>query len=133
MRLYRLIVSGLLGVLGFVSSADAVEHTKDSLDTVKKNLAEKKAVLIDVREKEEWDDGHLKDAIHLPLSAIEKGTTAQELAKVAGKDAIIYLHCAAGSRCLQAAKRLESTNRDLRSLKPGYSALVKAGFPKVKS
>jgi hypothetical protein len=38
----------------------AGEHTEDSLDTVKKNLAENKAVLIDVREAAEWKRGHLR-------------------------------------------------------------------------
>ena len=131
MRLQRLLVPGLFVVLGFVSSADAVEPTKDSLDVVKRGIAEKKAVLLDVREKDEWDHGHLKDAVNLPLSAIEKGTTSDDLEKIAGKETIIYLHCAAGARSLEAAKRLANTGRDLRSLKPGYRDLVKAGFPRV--
>ena len=48
----------------------APEHTKDSLETVKKNQEAKKAILVDVREKKEWDDGHLRDAVLLPLSEI---------------------------------------------------------------
>ncbi|MBS0204580.1 MAG: rhodanese-like domain-containing protein [Planctomycetes bacterium] len=132
MRLQRLIVPGLFVALGFFSSVDAVEPTKDSLDVVKKKIAEKKAVLLDVREKDEWDYGRLKDAVNLPLSVIEKGTTADDLEKIAGKDTIIYLHCAAGARSLEAAKRLAITGRDVRSLKPGYNALVKAGFPKAR-
>ena len=51
-------------ILVFV--ADAQEHTKDSLEQVKKALADKKAVLIDVREKTEWDKGHPKTLL-LPL------------------------------------------------------------------
>ncbi len=132
MRLQRLIVPGMFVILGLVASADAVEPTKDSLDVVKQRIVEKKAVLLDVRERDEWDDGRLKDAINLPLSVIEKGTSADDLEKIAGKDTIIYLHCAAGARSLEAAKRLVNTGRDVRSLKPGYGALVKAGFPKAK-
>ena len=115
-----------------VANADSIEPTKDSLETVKKNIADKKAVLLDVREKDEWNSGHLKDAIPLPLSSIEKGTTAAELTKLAGKDTVIYLHCAAGVRSLKAAKKLENLGRDLRPLKPGYDALVKAGFEQAK-
>lgn len=109
----------------------AAEPTKDSLEKVKKNLEDKKAVLLDVRERDEWDDGHLELAIHLPLSQIEKGISAKELEKLAPKDAIIYLHCAAGARSLQAAELLEKHERDLRPLKPGYSAILKAGFKKA--
>src|SRR5262249_23255597 len=52
------------------ASALAAEHTKDSLDTVKQNLAAKKAVLIDVREIGEWKRGHLADARLVPLSEL---------------------------------------------------------------
>lgn len=132
MKYSQMFAPGLFVVLGFVSNAGALEPTNDSLDTVKMNLESRKAVLLDVREKDEWNDGHLKDAIHLPLSAINKGISAEKLAKITGKDSIIYLHCAAGARSLEAANRLAKTGRDLRSLEPGFDALVKAGFPKAK-
>lgn len=132
MRIQKWIAASMGLMVGLFSSVYAVEPTKDSLDTVKKMLAEKKAVLVDVREKGEWNEGHLKDAIHLPLSTIKKGLTAEELTKIVGKDAVIYLHCRSGARSLDAANRLASTNRDLRSLKDGYDDLLKAGFPKGK-
>ncbi len=62
----RLVFSSMVCAL-FVLSAGAAEHTKDSLDTVKKRLKNEKAVLIDVRELSEWDAGHLKDAKLVPL------------------------------------------------------------------
>ena len=40
----------------------AIEPSTDSLETIKKNIDDKKAVLIDVRELNEWSDGHLQDA-----------------------------------------------------------------------
>ncbi len=45
-------------------------HTTDSLDTVKERLKSKEAVLIDVRELIEWNEGHLEDAKLVPLSNI---------------------------------------------------------------
>jgi len=35
----------------FKGSASSIPHTEDTLETVKKNLAKKKAILIDVRER----------------------------------------------------------------------------------
>ncbi len=35
-------------------------HTTDSLETVKSRLEAKEAVLLDVRETSEWNEGHLK-------------------------------------------------------------------------
>ena len=132
MYLSRSIAFALVITVGLLRNLQAAEHTKDSLDVVKKALAEKKAVIVDVRDKDEWNDGHLKDAIHLPLSKIHKGITAEELTKLVGDDKIIYLHCKAGIRSLDAANRLAKTKRDLRALKPGYDDLLKAGFEKAK-
>ena len=112
-------------------SLHAGDHTKDSLETVKKNLAGKKAVIIDVRETDEWNEGHLAQAKSLPLSQIKKGVTHEQLAKLAPSGTIIYLHCAAGGRCVQAAKMLDKSGRDLRALKPGYDELVESGFQKA--
>lgn len=110
----------------------AAESTKDTLDTVKKSLTEKKAILIDVREQEKWNKGHLDQAVHLPLSRITQGLTEDELNKLVPKDAVIYLHCAAGARCLKATDLLAKYPRDYRPLKPGYRELWQAGFPAAK-
>jgi rhodanese-related sulfurtransferase len=117
----------LLALAGSVPFAAAAEHTRDTLPAVQKALAEKKAVLLDVRERFEWEDGHLKDAICMPLSQLQKGIPA-ELAKVAPKGTVIYLHCASGIRCLRAAELLEKQGYAVRPLKAGYNQLLKAGF-----
>ena len=107
-------------------------HTADTLEQVKRAVADKAAVLIDVREPAEWDAGHLADAVSLPLSRIQAGVPAAELDKLlpAGKPA--YLHCGRGGRCLTAADLLKLPGRDLRPLKAGFADLVKAGFPKAE-
>jgi rhodanese-related sulfurtransferase len=116
-------------VLFTASATRAQEHTKDSLDTVKQRIAEKKAVLLDVREKEEWDAGHVRDALLLPLSGLRKESV--DPASVLPKDKIIYCHCASGRRCLVATELLKKKGYDVRALKPGYNDLVEAGFPKA--
>ena len=108
--------------------ARAADHTKDTPDEVKKALTDGKAVLLDVREKDEWDDGHLKDAKLLPLSALKAGAKAEDVAKVVPKDKVVYCHCGSGVRCLKAADELKKLGYDVRPLKPGYKDLLKAGF-----
>jgi rhodanese-related sulfurtransferase len=122
--LFALVVGGLAGPA-------LAEHTRDSLDTVRQAVAEQKAVIIDVREPEEWQEGHLSGARLLPLSALEKGVTPQDLAGMLPKDKIIYCHCLMGGRCVEAAEILRPLGYDVRPLKPGYPTLVKAGFPAV--
>jgi phage shock protein E len=113
-------------------TAFAAEHTTDSLDKVKQQLADGKAVLIDVREPSEWDDGHLKDAKLLSVSKLRKGVPAEELDKLLTKGKVVYAHCKSGGRCLEAADRLQKLGYDVRPLKPGYQELINAGFPKAK-
>jgi len=122
----------LLFVGSVCLQAIAAEHTTDSLDEVKKNLAAEKAVLLDVREPSEWEDGHLKDAKLLSLSKVRKGVPAEDLAKLMPRGKVVYAHCAAGVRCLEVADRLKPLGYEIRPLKPGYKDLLKAGFPKAE-
>ncbi|MCE9525380.1 MAG: rhodanese-like domain-containing protein [Planctomycetales bacterium] len=105
-------------------------HTKDTLDTVKQNLKDGKAVLVDVREQKEWDEGHIAGAVLMPKSKLEK--EAAELAKKLDKNKIVYTHCRAGKRALACGEILKKQGFDVRALKPGYEELLKAGFEKAK-
>lgn len=113
-------------------SGVAGEHTKDSLETVKARLKDKSAILVDVREQKEWDEGHIQDARLVPLSELKKGTEAEKIAKDLPKKKIVYCHCAAGARALAAADILKKQGYDVRPLKPGYKDLLQAGFPKAE-
>jgi phage shock protein E len=128
----RLALFAMLS-LSFVAAAlSAAEHTKDTLETVKKKVTDKEAVLVDVREQSEWDDGHLRDAQLLTLSRLRKGVPDEELAKLLPKNKPVYLHCKAGARCLLAGEILEKAGYEVRPLRPGYEDLLKAGFPQAK-
>lgn len=113
--------------VGFVAVARAAEHTQDSLDTVRANVEQKKAVLLDVRTAEEWNDGHLQVARWLPLSRIQAGVTEDEL----DRSKIVYCHCRSGRRVLEAAKVLSQQGYDVRPLKQGFEELAKAGFKRA--
>lgn len=127
MSIRNLPVAWVLFLLpGLAAGAD---FTKDTPADVKKALEAKKAVLLDVREQSEWDDGHLKDAMLLPLSKLKKAD-AKDLDLP--KDKAIYCHCRAGSRALQAAELLQKLGYEVRALKPGYKDLLDAGFPKAE-
>jgi rhodanese-related sulfurtransferase len=115
-----------------VAAAGAADHTTDSLDVVKKAVAEGKAVLVDVREAGEWKDGHLKEAKHLALSDLKAGVPADKLKEAVPAGKVVYLHCASGKRCLTAAELLKKQGYDARPLKDGYDDLLKAGFEKAK-
>ena len=128
MRVSILFSAMIVNMAVLVPTASAADHTKDTTDMVKKAIADDKAVLLDVREKSEWDDGHLKDAKLLPLSVLQAGVKVEDVAKIVPKDKLVYCHCGSGVRCLKAADALKKLGYDVRPLKPGYMDLVKAGF-----
>lgn len=121
----------IAGSMALATLSLAAEHSKDSLPTVKENIEKGKAVLLDVREKSEWDEGHIEGAIFLPLSSVQKGLSKEELARLP-KDKILYVHCVVGKRALTAGNAIEKVGYSVRPLKPGYKELLAAGLPKAK-
>ena len=103
-------------------------HTTDKLDVVKQRLADKQAVLIDVREENEWDAGHLKAATFIPMSRFEADKLTKAMKDQLIKDQPIYLHCRSGGRVLRVAKILKEQGYDVRPLQAGYNKLLEAGF-----
>jgi rhodanese-related sulfurtransferase len=124
----RLLLAGLLAAAA-AGPAAAVTHTSDPLPAVKQAVTAGQAVIVDVREPDEWAAGHVAGARLVPLSTLERGVDPAQLAQVLPKDKIIYCHCLVGGRCLAAADILTRLGYDVRPLKPGYTQLIQAGFP----
>jgi len=118
--------------VGMTLCARAAEHTKDSLSTVKKKIVAEKAVLVDVREKAEWNRGHIEGAVLLPLSELRREIDAESLAERLPKKRIVYTHCAVGIRSCTAADLIQRFGYDVRPLKPGYKELLESGFEKAE-
>ena len=64
---------------------------------------DKDAVLIDVREVDEYNEGHVPDSINIPLSQID---TFNSIIK--DKNTNIYVYCLSGARSNQAYNYLTS-------------------------
>lgn len=76
-------------------------------------------VMIDVREHEEWDQGHIPEALHLPLSALNRDP---EIFKPYRHDSCV-LYCQRGLRSQKAAEiLLQAGFSDIYSLKGGFEA-----------
>ena len=129
---------GALVVLGIgvAMPALAARHTKDSLDTVERNLTARRAILVDVREDREASQGYIDGAILVPLSLLTEGekidSFGEILAQRLNPEAIIYVYSASGKRCLTAADILTKIGFQARALPYGYQQLVKEGFVTAK-
>ncbi|HTM55596.1 MAG TPA: rhodanese-like domain-containing protein [Pirellulales bacterium] len=131
-RRTRLWLALFVSVIANAAVFAAEEPTTDSLEVVKQKLSDRKAALVDVREKKEWTEEHLQAAQLLPLSELKRlaGDPAAhaDLEKKLPKSRIVYCHCASGIRSLRAAEILRKLGYDARPLKQSYDDLRQAGF-----
>ena len=89
----------------------------------------KSPILLDVRESDEWRQGHLEGAIPLPRGFLEiKVETA-----IPDKNTPIVAYCAGGVRSLLAAKVMrEMGYQNVTSMAGGYGAWKNGGFKWVQ-
>jgi sulfur-carrier protein adenylyltransferase/sulfurtransferase len=89
----------------------------------------RQARLLDVREKNEWDEGYIPGATHLPRGFLE--SRVEEA--VPDKETPLVVYCAGGVRSAFAAKTLQEMGyTNVFSLSGGYGGWKNAGLPTVK-
>ncbi len=83
----------------------------------------------DVREKNEWDEGHIPGAVHVPKSYLEQW--AEE--RLPDKTKTTILYCAAGVRSAMAADTLAKLGyTDVISMSGGFNRWKDSGKPWTK-
>lgn len=73
------------------------EEAKDIMDS------EENYIILDVRTKEEYESGHIKNAVLLPNEDISSDTASEVLPDKGQK---ILIYCRSGNRSKQASKKL---------------------------
>src|SRR5436305_4991720 len=88
------------------SGTEVLRQIKSRIDEVDpaavREQAQNGAVLVDVREPEEWGAGHIPGAKHVPKSYLESRIDGV----VPDRDAHVVLYCASGNRSAWAARTL---------------------------
>ncbi len=85
------------------------------------------ALLVDVREDDEWAAGRAPDAVHVPLARVPK--RLDDLDERRGDDALIFI-CRSGNRSAQAAQAAAAAGlEDVSSVDGGMNDWVSAGLP----
>ncbi len=86
-------------------------------------------VLVDVREKHEWNEGHIPGAIHVPRGYLE----LQVEEAVPDKSKTVVLYCAGGVRSLMAGVTLQQMGyQDVISMSGGFGQWKGNGYPFVQ-
>jgi rhodanese-related sulfurtransferase len=111
-------MSVLSTLFGTVTSVDAAEV---------KELQRRGAVVVDVRERSEWDAGHIPKAKHHPLRGLP--TSMGRLPE----DRTLVVVCRSGNRSARATKALAKAGFDAVNLMGGTTGWKAAGLPMVNS
>ncbi|MBC3193427.1 rhodanese-like domain-containing protein [Pseudonocardia sp. C8] len=86
-----------------------------------RELAARGALLLDVREPEEWRAGHIEGAFHAPLGDLDPARF--------DRDRTVVAICRSGNRSATAAAALAGAGVDARNLAGGMKAWAAAGLP----
>src|SRR5205807_238577 len=98
------------------------------IDRARQRLDGGAPLLVDVRERDEWDEGHIPGAIHIPRGSLE--SRIEQAVRDRGRELIVY--CASGSRSAFAAKTLQELGYEqVSSLTGGFTDWKRNGFPTV--
>ena len=108
---------------------DLLQQVKAEIDEISTADAAARAdgpLFLDVREPDEWEDGHVPGAVHVPRGNLE--SRVESLAPDRSRPIVVY--CAGGSRSAFAAKTLgELGYEDVQSMAGGYTDWKRNGFP----
>ena len=74
-----------------------------SQDEAKEMMDSQEVVILDVREQDEFDRGHIAGAVLLPVGSISEATAAEVIPK---KDSVVLVYCRSGNRSKTASEKL---------------------------
>ena len=101
-----------------------------SVDELKARLtAEKPAFLVDVRDAEGFESGHVVGAVNRPIGSLDAEALAEEAAKVYGDDGgPILTLCGGGTRAGKAAAQLREAGLNALAVEGGTKACRASGL-----
>jgi molybdopterin/thiamine biosynthesis adenylyltransferase/rhodanese-related sulfurtransferase len=83
-------------------------------------------LFLDVRERDEWEEGHIPGAVHVPRGHLE--SRIEQAVPDRGRQVVVY--CSAGNRSVFAARTLDELGyTDVRSLQGGFTDWKRNGYP----
>lgn len=125
-RFASFILPALMGV-----SAGATMADRGLPANAKDLVSGNKVVVVDVREASELSAGMAKEAIHMPLSLIDKnGPDFKKFVAGLPRDKEIWLYCRSGRRSGIAAEKLNAIDSALKIRNiGGYADWRAAGLP----
>ena len=102
-RILALILAMLLVLTG--CGGTTVENTYHQItqEAAKDMMDTQEVIVLDVREQDEFDAGHIPGAVLLPVGTITKDTAAAVIPEL---DSLVLVYCRSGNRSKTASRAL---------------------------
>lgn len=102
-RMLVLFMLILLILNGCGETAEKGTYQQITQEEAKHIMETQNVIVIDVREKDEFDSGHIPNAVLLPVGQISKDTAA---AVIPNLDTVVLVYCRSGNRSKTASAAL---------------------------
>lgn len=93
----------LLTACGAAGTSSESGYTHISQEEAREMMDTQEVLVLDVREQDEYDSGHIPDAVLLPVGTITEDTAAEIIPE---KGATVLVYCRSGNRSKTAAQAL---------------------------
>ena len=102
--LFLLLLLLLTGCRGSASNASSESsYQQISQEEAKEMMDTQDVIILDVREQDEYDSGHIPGAVLLPVGTIDEETAAEVIPE---KDSTVLVYCRSGNRSKTASSAL---------------------------
>ena len=93
----------LLALTGCQGPAAENTYQQITQEKAKEMMESQEVLILDVREQEEFDAGHVPGAVLLPVGTITKHTAAATIPEL---DSVVLVYCRSGNRSKTASRAL---------------------------
>lgn len=102
-RILPLLLFLLSLLTGCGGNASDTSYHQITQEAAKQMMDTQEVIILDVREQEEYDSGHIPGAVLLPVGTIDETTAAEVIPK---KDSTVLVYCRSGNRSKTASSAL---------------------------
>lgn len=102
-RMLLLLFSLLLLLTGCSGNMTDSSYQQITQEEAKEMMDTQNVVILDVREQNEYDGGHIPGAVLLPVGTIDEAAAAEV---IPDKDSTVLVYCRSGNRSKTASSKL---------------------------
>ena len=102
-RIFPLMLAMLFVLTGCGGTAAENTYQQITQEEAKNMMDTQEAIVLDVREQDEFDTGHIPGAVLLPVGTITKDTADAVIPEL---DSVVLVYCRRGNRSKKASQAL---------------------------